>query len=71
MIDTLKPMTKQWFDRQRRHHHNSFHGHATMCMQNMNSIERSDSTTPRAKELALQIWNLANELKTELKTRID
>lgn len=71
MTDTLKPMTKEWHDRQRRHKHNSFMGFVTMCRTNMHTIYVSDTTTPEAKALANRIGDLSYVLQQELKKRVD
>lgn len=69
MTDTLQPGTKAWHDRQSRHHHNSFLGHAKMMQANANSILQSTTATDEARAVAMKIYNLANDLYTELKTR--
>ncbi len=71
MTDKLANSTPQWHARQRRHRHNSFRGHTTMCQQNMWAIITSDSATEEAKKLAQRIHMLAEELEEALKTRID
>lgn len=71
MTDRLKPNTKQWHDRQRRHQHNSYMGHVAMCQANMHAIYVSPTTTPEAKALADRIGNLAFSLGQELRKRVD
>lgn len=69
MTDRLKPFTKAWHDRQLRHNHNSFHGHANMMKANCNSIVSSITATDEAKVIAYKIYNLAIELDIALKVR--
>lgn len=71
MPDTLKPASKQWHLRQRRHRHNSYQGHVTMCMSNMVAVMNSDSTTPEAKAIAMKVYTLAKALKELLRKRVD
>ncbi len=71
MPDHLTYADKQWHLRQRRHRHNSFHGHIGMCKANMRTIAESDTTTPKAKKLAWKIHDLAMKLGAELKERVD
>ncbi len=72
MTDTLKPGTDQWIARQRRHRHNSYLGHCRMTMMNMRAIHESDTTTPKAKELAGRIFALATQLDGVLRRhRVD
>lgn len=51
--------------------HNGFRGQTTMIVTISKQIEEAPSTTPKAKELAGKIWNLARQLVKELETRID
>lgn len=69
--DTLKPMTKEWFARQRRHRHNSYSGHARMMQMQTQAIMPSDTCTDEAKIIACNINNLASLLSLALKQRID
>lgn len=69
MVDRLKPMTPAWHARQRRWHHNSFHGHAAMMQQNCRSIIDSTTATDESKGLARQIARLADALRASLKIR--
>ena len=57
--------------RLRAFRHNSFVGHARMMQQQANAIACSDTTTKEAKEIADQIYELANKLERSLKTRVD
>lgn len=71
MVDKLKPFSKEWYARQRRHTHNSFSGHIGMLRANMRSIIQADTTTPLAKAYANQILHQADKLADALKVRID
>ena len=57
--------------RLRAFRHNSFVGHARMMQQQANAIACSDTTTEETKKIADQIAELAFDLITELKTRVD
>ena len=69
--DKLKPGTKSWHERQRRHRHNGYLGHVTMLQANMRAIIASDTTTLSAKTYARQILAQSEYLKSALKERID
>jgi len=71
MTDTLKPMSKEWHDRQRRHRHNGYQGHCRMAMMNMRAIIDSDTSTPAAKTLANDIYIKAKVLAELLRHRVD
>lgn len=51
--------------------HNQLTGYAALAQRNMYSIGMSDTTTVDAKKIAAEIWKLCEDLKVELKTRID
>lgn len=67
MTDNLKPNSKAWLARQRRHRHNSYLGHVAMCKAHMNAISESDTASEVAKALAAHIYNIASQLDTELR----
>lgn len=51
--------------------HNQLTGYAYLAQKNMYAIGMSNTTTVDAKRLAAEIYKLCEQLKTELKTRID
>lgn len=71
MPDTMKPMSKSWHDRQRRHKHNSFQGHCRMAMMNMQSIMDADTTTPEAKAQAMKVYSSVKALSELVRKRVD
>ncbi len=71
MPDPLKPGTKVWQDRQRRHRHNGFTGHVAMLRANMRSIIAADTTTHTAKAYAKQILSQSEMLALALKERVE
>jgi hypothetical protein len=71
MTDRLKPMTKAWYARQRRHRHNGFSGSARMMEMQLQAMLDSDSTSERTKFYARTILDYVGPLKTSLKQRID
>lgn len=71
MPDRLKPMTKVWHDRQRRHRHNSFTGFVRMMQMQCNTMLNANSVTPEARKLIAIIANTASALDIEIRKRID
>lgn len=71
MADRLKPMTKAWHDRQRRHRHNGFSGSVKMMQMQLQGIIESDSTSAATKYIAGQMLKTSYLLAEGLKTRID
>ena len=69
MVDKLKSGTKAWAERQRRHKHNSFHGHVKMAQANMQSILLSQTATDESKDLARDLYAVAADLGHSLKKR--
>lgn len=51
--------------------HNQLNGYVHLTQRNMYSIGMSDTTTVDAKRIAAEIYKLCEQLKLELKTRID
>lgn len=51
--------------------HNSFFGHTKMTMINMKTIYTSTTTTTEAKNLAIEIEDLCNQLMFALSKRKD
>lgn len=65
--DPLKPFTSEWEKRQKRHFHNSLTGCAAMTKQFCRKVIDASSTTAGAKQLAVQIQRLTDELDKELR----
>ena len=51
--------------------HNSFVGHARMMMMQAQNIATSDTTTEETKQIADQIYELADKLSRSLTKRVD
>ena len=51
--------------------HNQLTGFVALTQKNMYSIGMSDTTTVATKRLAAEIYKLCDQLKEEMKTRID
>lgn len=51
--------------------HNQLTGYAHLAQKNMYAIGMADTTTVDAKRVAAEIYKLCEQLKLELKTRID
>ena len=51
--------------------HNSFVGHARMMMMQAHNIVTSDTTTEETKQIADQIYDLADKLAGSLAKRVD
>ena len=51
--------------------HNSFVGHARMMMMQAQNIATSDTTTEETKQIADQIYDLADKLARSLAKRVD
>ena len=51
--------------------HNSFVGHARMMMMQAQNIATSDTTTEETKQIADQIYELADKLSGSLTKRVD
>ena len=51
--------------------HNSFVGHARMMMMQAQNIATSDTTTEETKQIADQIYKLADKLARSLAKRVD
>ena len=51
--------------------HNSFMGHARMMMMQAQNIATSDTTTEETKQIADQIYELADKLSRSLTKRVD
>jgi hypothetical protein len=60
-----------WTKRQRVWRHNSFRGHASMMLSQLQAILRSDSITPEARDAAEQMLTLADSLAFHLEKRVD
>lgn len=71
MTDKLKPMTKAWHDRQRRHRHNGYMGSARMMQMQLQDMLNSDSTSWTTKNIARQMLKDSELLAASLKTRVD
>lgn len=71
MMDKLKPGTKAWNDRQRRHRHNGFMGSTRMMQMQLQTILKADSVSEGTKYFAVKMLVLSVDLAEGLKTRID
>lgn len=57
--------------RLRAFRHNSFMGHVRMMQQQANAIACPDTTTEETKQIADQIYDLADKLSRSLTKRVD
>lgn len=57
--------------RLRAHRHNSYHGYVAMSERQMIQILHADTTTDETKDTAASILAQLQDLKEQLKTRVD
>lgn len=69
--DPLKSGTEVFEKRQARHRHNGYQGSIGMALSAMVQIEMAETTSQAAKQKAREIWNQLEQLREELKVRID
>lgn len=71
MPDRMKPGTRQFNDRQRRHRHNGYMGCVVMMQTQLRAMIESDTTTHTTKAYARQMLAQSDYLKKSIKERVD